>query len=240
MKLLAIIPARGGSKGIPHKNIAPVGGKPLIAWTIEAALTSGFVERCVVSTDDEQIAVAAMNVGADVPFLRPEKLARDDTPGIEPVLHAVQWLDEHEGYQPDYVMLLQPTSPLRSAKDIKAAIDLADVNNADSVISICEVSYHPYWTMRLSEDCTLVNFLEMNLDSLLDKYPRRQDLPPAYAENGAIYLVRRSVLLEHRSLYGKRMYGYVMPSERSLDLDSPWDLHLAELILKDRGQHERD
>jgi N-acylneuraminate cytidylyltransferase/CMP-N,N'-diacetyllegionaminic acid synthase len=238
--VLGIIPARGGSKAIRGKNIAIVAGKPLIAYTIQAALDANHIDRVIVSTDSQEIAEVACAYGAEVPFLRPPELAQDDTPGIEPVLHAVQWLDEHEGYRPDYVILLQPTSPLRSVHDIEAAIDLALTNNADSVISVCEVKHHPYWAMRLNEDGRLVSFLGMNLDNLLQKYPRRQDLPLVYAENGSIYLAKRSVLLEHKSFYGKRVYGYVMPDERSLDIDSLWDLQLAELILKEKMRHERD
>ena len=134
-EILGLIPARGGSKALPHKNIRQFAGKPLIAWTIETALACPMLDRTIVSTDDPEIADVSRHWGAEVPFLRPAELARDDTPGIEPVLHAVRWLGENEGYRPDYVMVLQPTSPLRTTEDIEAAIQLARDRQADGVVS---------------------------------------------------------------------------------------------------------
>ena len=231
---LAVIPARSGSKGIPRKNLAKVAGKPLVAWTIETALACPLLDRVIISTDDSEIADVACCYGAEAPFLRPSELAQEDTPGIEPILHAVHWLDEHEGYRPDYVMVLQPTSPLRTAEDIKTAVQLAQERQADGVVSVCPAHQHPYWMKRITEDGRLADFL-----SLDHAYTQRQELPPIYALNGAIYLTRREVLLERRTFYTDRTYGYIMPLERSLDIDTPWDLHLADLILKDRGCHER-
>lgn len=233
--VVGIIPARGGSKAIPKKNVASLAGRPLIAWTITAALCSPALNRVIVSTDDAKIAEVAQQWGAEVPFLRPAELAQDDTSGIEPVLHAVRWLDEHEGYRPDYVMVLQPTSPLRTAEDIEAAMQLARERQADGVVSVCSVHQHPCWMKRITEDGRLTDFLP--LDSA---YTCRQDLPPVYALNGAIYLARREVLLERQTFYTDRTYGYIMPPERSLDIDTPWDLHLADLILKERMRHERN
>lgn len=233
--VLGIIPARGGSKSIPKKNIALLCGKPLIAWTVEAALRSSALSRVIVSTDDKEIAELVRQWGAEVPFLRPDELARDHTPVVEPVLHTVRWLDEHEGYCPDYVMVLQPTSPLRTAQDIEAAVQLAWERQADGVVSVCPVYYHPYWTKSVTEDGRLTDFLALDRT-----YTRRQDLPPAHALNGAIYLISRKVLLERQTFYTDRTYAYVMPLERSLDIDMPWDLHIAGLILKDRMYHERD
>jgi CMP-N,N'-diacetyllegionaminic acid synthase len=235
MRILAVIPARGGSRGILNKNIKPVAGKPLLAWTIEAALGSRSLARVIVSTDDLEISEVAHRHSAEVPFLRPAGLAQDDTPGIEPVLHAARWLDEHEGYRPDYLMVLQPTSPLRSTKDIEAAAQLARDRQADGVVSVCPAPQHPYWMKSIGEDGRLVDFL-----SVSEAYTRRQDLPPAYALNGAIYLVRRRVFLEQRTFYTDRTYAYVMPPERSLDIDTAWDLYLADLILRERNHHEAD
>jgi len=232
--LLGVISARGGSKSIPRKNIVDLAGKPLIAWTIEAALSSGVVDRLIVSTEDAEIAETARRYEAEVPFLRPAKLARDDTPGIEPVLHAVRWLEEHEGYRPAWVMLLQPTSPFRSADDIRAAVGMMCERGADAVVSVCEVEHHPYWVKRLCEGGRLATLV-----SLEGAYPSRQDLPSAVALNGAIYLIRRDVLLAQQTFYTERTYGYVMPRERSLDIDTPWDLYLAQLIARDRTQHAR-
>ena len=152
MNCLAIITARGGSKGLPGKNIKLMAGKPMIVWTIEAARQAQSVARVCVSTDDAAIASVSRDWGAEVPFLRPVELARDDTPGIAPVLHAVKWMEEHEGYRPDYVMLLQPTSPLRTAQDITSATELAESKGGDSVVSVSEVKHHPCWAMKIQEE----------------------------------------------------------------------------------------
>lgn len=161
--------------------------------------------------------------------MRPAELSRDDTPGIEPVLHAVSWLEQHENYCPDYVMLLQPTSPLRTAHDIDSAVAIAREHQADSVVSVTPTHHHPYWCKRITETGQLTNFLDLDA-----AYTRRQDLPPAYALNGAIYLVRRDVLVQEKTFYTDNTYAYSMPEERSLDVDTPWDLYVVDLILRDR------
>lgn len=237
-EILGLIPARGGSKGIPRKNLAMLGGKPLLAWTILAAQASKRLARIVVTTEDEEIASVARSWGADVPFMRPADLARDDTPALGPVLHAVQWLQQHEAFRPAYILLLQPTSPFRTAQDIHGVMAPVAESGADSVVSLCEVKQHPYWTLAMREDGTLASFLGMKIGDLERRYPRRQDLPSAYAENGCLYLVQRDVLLERGSLYGDRLFGYLMPAERSLDIDTPWDLRLAEMLMRDREHHE--
>lgn len=226
-KLLVLIPARGGSKGIPQKNIRPLADKPLIAYTIDAAQQSACIERIIVTTDDSQIAGIARQWGAECPFLRPPHLAQDDTPGIAPVIHAIKWLEEHQSYRPDYVVLLQPTSPLRESQDITAAYQLALKNNADAVVSVSAAENHPYWTKTLNQDGRLKNFLDTD-----EQYQCRQDLPAVYALNGAIYIVRRDVLLAEETFLPEKTYGYVMQPERSLDIDTQWDFHLAELIMK--------
>lgn len=233
-RVLAVIIARGGSKGLPLKNIRFLAGKPLIAYTIDAALHARLLDRTVVSTDDGQIAEIARQYGAETPFLRPPELAQDETT-VYPVLsHAVQWLEKSEGYRPDYVMLLQPTSPLRTAEDIDNAIALAREKNADGVVSLCETKHHPYWVKRVMGDGQVLDFTP------LDKpYNRRQELPKAFALNGAIYMVKRQVLLERQTFYTDRTYSYIMSIEHSLDIDTPWDLHLAELILQGKSSHER-
>src|SRR5262249_4230362 len=161
---------------------------------------------------------AARRFGADVPVMRPIELAADETPGVEPVLHIVEWLERQERYRPDYVMLLQPTSPFRTAADIDAAVDLAGAHDAIAVVSVCESSQHPAWLQRLDDDGTLSSYLDA--PGRAREQPR-QALAAAYALNGAIYLTRRDVLLRGRSLYGARTYAYVMPQERSLDIDTP-------------------
>ncbi len=220
----AIIGARGGSKSVPGKNVADLGGRPLIAWTVEAARRSR-VERTIVTTDDAAIAEAARAAGAEVPFVRPSELARDDTPGTEPILHAVEWLERHQGYRPDLIVSLQPTSPFRTSGDIDAAIALLVERNADSVVSVTAAHSHPYWVKRRTTEGWLVPFLDETPGTF-----RRQDLPEALALNGAIYLARRSVLLETRSWYTVRTAPYVMPPERSVDVDTAWDLSVARLL----------
>jgi CMP-N,N'-diacetyllegionaminic acid synthase len=228
--LLAIIPARGGSRGVPRKNIQMVAGRPLIAWTIDAARSASVVTRIVVSTDSDEIADVARRSGAEVPLMRPRELAEDDTPGIAPVLHTVEWLRHHECYEPLHVVVLQPTSPLRSAADIDAAMALRTRRDAAAVVSVCPTPHHPAWTKSIDAEGYLTN-----LGGSDDTTPRQQ-LAPAYVLNGAIYLIRRDVLLERRSLYADRTCAYVMPIERSLDIDSPWDLHIADLVLSARLQ----
>ena len=239
-RILGLICARGGSKGIPRKSVCMLRGKPLLAWAIETALNARSLERVVVSTEDPEIAAVARRYSAEVPFVRPTEMAQETTPGIEPVLHAVTWFEEHERYSPELVVLLQLTSPLTAAGDIEAAIDIALANDADSVVSICEARHHPYSTYRLNSDGTLTGFLGIEARELDKRYPRRQDLPVVYVENGAIHLAKRSALLQYRSLYGPRIFGYVMPPERSLDIDTPWDLRLAECLLCQEVSNESD
>jgi CMP-N,N'-diacetyllegionaminic acid synthase len=225
---LALVVARGGSKSIPRKNLAPLAGKPLIAWTIEAALQCQTPLRVIVSTDDEEIARAATRYGATHPFTRPPELAQDDTPTMPVVTHALERLAADSGYSPQRVLLLQPTSPLRTADDIDGAMALAEERDATSVVSVSPASQHPHLMKRISQE-GLLQDLEGGASTA-----RRQDLQAAYALNGAIYLTRASWLAEHKTFYAAETYAYVMPEERSLDVDEPWDLHLCELILRDR------
>lgn len=222
MTLLALIPARGSSKGIPRKNIKPLAGKPLIAWTIESARRAQAVDRIVVSTENEEIAIVARELGADVPFMRPAELALDDTPSIMPLLHAIERLPEY-----DWVMLLQPTSPLRTTEDIDGILQFCLEREVPSAVSVCKVNKHPYWMYYRDE-----------LDRLKPLIPdipcitRRQDLPPAYVLNGALYLARRDWLLEHGNFIGRDTLGYVMPPERSADLDTQLDWKWIEFFME--------
>jgi CMP-N,N'-diacetyllegionaminic acid synthase len=232
---VAMIPARGGSKQTPQKNIATLGGKPLIAWTIEAARASSRIDRVIVTTDYRNIAEVSQDYGAEVPFIRPKELARDDTPGIEPIIHALRWCGENEKYHPDCVMVLQPTSPLRTVGDIDAAISLLEEKDADSVISVTPAKDHPWWVKKVDDRGRLSDFLVQN-----ETTTYRQKLPAVYRLNGAVYLARRNVLLEKRTWYAEKTYAYIMPEERSLDIDTPWDLYLANLILRDQYDDARD
>lgn len=222
MALLTLISARGGSKGIPRKNIKPLMGKPLIGWSIEAAKRASFIDRIVVSTDDAEIASVAREFGADVPFMRPAALAADDTPGIAPVLHAISQLPHY-----DWVLLLQPTSPLRSAADIDGIWQLCQDQVAPSAVSVCEVEKNPYWMYQCNAAQRLEPFIEGRLD-----VTRRQDLPPAFALNGALYLARTDWLLDRQCFVGPETLGYIMPPERSVDLDTPQDWRWVEFLIE--------
>lgn len=226
MKTVALITARGGSKGIPRKNVAPCGGRPLIAWTVEAALGSRSLHRVILSTDDEEIADTGRKFGAEVPFLRPPELARDDSTSLDVAEHALRWLAAAEGAMPDYLLLLQPTSPLRTAADIDGAIALARERQADAVLAVCEASPHPYLLRRVTDGGALADFIELKSEP-----SRRQEYPDAWMLNAAIYLIRPAVLLATRTFQPTGALPYFMPRERSIDIDSPLDLRIADLLL---------
>ena len=230
MEILALVTARGGSKGIPGKNIKPLAGKPLIAWTIEAALASRSLARVIVSTDDASIAEVSRDWGAETPFLRPAELAQDASSHISVVEHALHWVETNDHWLPDYVLLLQPTSPFRTVEDIDGAVEAARQKNAQAVVGVCPAHNHPYLTKRILEDGKLADFISVDM-----AYMRRQDLPPAYVINGAIYLNKCDVLLKQRTFLPPGTLPYVMPLERSMDIDTPWDFYLAELILRERS-----
>jgi len=206
----------------------------MIAWTIQAALESDSLNRVILSTDDTEIAETGRKWGAEVPFMRPAELAQANSPHIDVILHAVEWLADNENYQPDYVMLLQPTSPLRTAQDIDAAMALARQHAAESVVSVSESPAHPFFIKSITKEGKLADFGDKP-----DGYLPRQALPPAYVENGAIYIVRRDILLRQKTLYPDGTYPYIMAEERSLDVDTPWDLYLADLVLSDKGHNSR-
>src|SRR5262245_22535089 len=243
--VLALITARGGSKGVPRKNITRVGGRPLIAWSISAAReaarllerrTNGWaIDRIVVSNYSKEIRDVCIAEGADVPFLRPGNLAQDNSSHIDTVCHALEWLDKNQNYRPEWILLLQPTSPLRNSEDIMMAIESVREKDAPAVISVCETHDHPYLARKMDNEARLQEFLPCPL-----AYPRRQDLPAVYAMNGAIYLVRRKALLESRTFEPRGTVGYIMPVERSLQVDSAWDMPLLDLVLRDPGQSRSD
>ncbi len=235
MKVLGIVTARGGSKGIPGKNLKLLAGKPLLAYTIDTARRSGALDRVILSTEDEAIATAGRDLGCDVPFIRPLDLAMDDTPHLPVIQHATRWMQERVNYQPDAVMILQPTSPLRTAEDIAAAVALLDTSRADSVLSVNEVPVHshPMRTLRLDDKSHAVLFVSG--DPVRTRINRRQDLPPAWVMNGAIYACRTRVLFgAEPSLYGNRVVAYRMPAERSISIDDLEDWHAAERALSSR------
>lgn len=231
-KYLAIIPARGGSKRLPGKNLMEIAGKPLIAWTIEAAVSSGVFHRIVVSTDNWEIAVLAAQYGAEVPFLRPEELALDSTPSIDVLIHAMRELSGNDEIPWTHLACLQPTSPLRTSENIKEAVKLLEGKEADAVISVCKTEHSPLWSNTLPESLSLDHFIP----EAVQKTPSQQ-LPSYYRLNGALYFCRISRMMEERTLFLKSVaYAYIMNRKDSIDIDDQVDFDLAGIYLAQRPQ----
>lgn len=224
-RVLGLITARGGSKGLPRKNILPLKGEPLIAWTIDAALRASCVTDCVVSSDDEEILEISLRYGALAPFVRPEHLAADTTSSMDVVFHAVEEL-RNIGKMYDTIILLQPTSPLRTSQDIDAAFDYFLSNGASCCVSICEPDHPPFWTYYLDSEYKLTPLLPQ-----ISENTRRQDLPHAYRVNGAIYIACINWLFKTKKFLTPETIGYIMPKERSVDIDCALDLRVAEFLL---------
>jgi N-acylneuraminate cytidylyltransferase len=241
MRVLGIITARGGSKGIPGKNLKPLAGRPLLDYSIEAANDTP-LDRLILSTDDKKIADAARALGCEVPFMRPAELARDETPHLPVIQHATKWLLEHEHYSADIVLTLQPTSPLRSAADIAAALRMLELSGADSVVSVTAVSAHAHPMRMLHVDGGGFATLFVNGQPVRRRINRRQDLPQAWVMNGAVYACRTEVLFaEEPSLYGDRVVAYPMPAERSISIDDLEDWAAAERAIARRPpDHHHD
>lgn len=219
--VLALIPARGGSKGLPGKNILRVSGRPMIDWTIAAAMSARCVDRVVLSSDDEAIAACAREAGCDVPFRRPADLAMDTTAMIDVVLHA---LDQLPGF--DIVALLQPTSPLRIAEDIDAACMALESHCAPACVSVSLVEQSPYWMYRLAADGRMIPLLE-NVPHIAC----RQELPEVYAINGAVYVAEAAWLRRTRTFVTGETVAYLMPPERSIDIDTAADFEIFKRAL---------
>ena len=224
--VLALIPARGGSKGVPRKNVRDVAGKPLIAWTIEAALASRYIDRVILSSDDDEIIEVARRFGCEVPFRRPPQLASDEAGAMSVVMHALAALDQRH----HYVVLLQPTSPLREAADIDGAIAACHESQAPSCVSLSPVEKNPGWMFTIDRDALLHPFLKTGEMPL-----RRQDAGPIFALNGAVYVAQQSLLERTKDFITTGTIGYVMPRERSLDIDDEFDLQLAILLKSNRS-----
>jgi CMP-N,N'-diacetyllegionaminic acid synthase len=230
MKILAIIPARGGSKGVPRKNIVNINNIPLIGYTINAALKSNKLTDVVVSTDDAEIAEISRDLGAQVPFIRPIDLASDQAQSSPVIEHAVHFMENIKGFKYDAVLMLQPTSPLRTSKHINESLDLFTSQDCDSVVSIVSVGgNHPFRMKRLIGD-QLINYIDQGF---WDMRPR-QSLPDVYIRNGAIYLIKRNVFMQNQQLIGDRCLGYIMNDYESTNIDTPIDLKIAELLLKEK------
>ncbi|MDM4767511.1 acylneuraminate cytidylyltransferase family protein [Pelomonas sp. SE-A7] len=213
--VLALITARGGSKGVPGKNILPIGGKPLIQWTIDAARASRYIDRLILSSDDDAIMAAAAAGGCEVPFRREAALADDTASSIDVVIDALQRVPGH-----DIVVLLQPTSPLRSTADIDGTLERLVESQAPSCVSVRAAEEHPYWTFRTGSDGRLARYAEPPAGLPT----RRQDLPEAWCLNGAVYAAQVDRFLADRSFLTAQTVGYPMPAERSLDIDTPADV----------------
>ena len=226
MRVLGLIPARGGSRGVPRKNVRLLGGRPLLQWTAEAALGAKSLARVVLSTEDEEIAAVGRSCGVDVPFMRPRELAGDETPTLPVVQHALGIL-EARGDRYDAVCLLQPTSPFRIAGDIDGCVALLASSDADSVVTVLPVpaEYNPHWVYFGAPNG------ELRLSTgEAQPIPRRQSLPAAWHREGSVYVTRRDVVMDG-SLYGARTIGYVVDGARSVNIDSPSDWTLAQTML---------
>lgn len=229
-KFLGVITARRGSKGIPKKNMKKLSGKPLIEYTFEAVKNSKLIDKCIVSTDDDEIINFSKSQDFEVPFRRPSELAFDDAKSIDVLIHAVNYLRDVEKYIPDYIITLQPTSPLRTSQDIDNSIELIIKDkNADSLVSVVEVphNFNPYSVMIYNG-----TYLEHYVKE--ERIMRRQEMPLFYARNGAaIYICSYKLLMNENRFIGKKCLPYFMPKERSLDINDYFDWKIAELLLKE-------
>ena len=227
-KIIAIIPARGGSKGIPRKNIKLFCGKPLLAWKVEAAIKSGIFDRIILSTDDQEIAEVGKKYKAEILFMRPKELAVDTTPTIAVLQHAITWLLDNEQYFPDAVAILEPTTPGVESFHLQEAWEIFKKTKADSVISILDVpsQFNPFWQFTISKNNQLSLFSGDHIKKIIR---RRQDLPTTYYRNSALYIFNPKLLFDAApSFYGEKVYGYIMDKKYSMDLDRPEDWEVAE------------
>lgn len=224
LRVLALVAARGGSKGVPGKNVLPVGGKPLIAWTLDAARGSRYVDRLVLSSDDAGIIGVAREHGCDAPFVRDAALATDSASSVDVVLDALERLPEY-----DVIVLLQPTSPLRSTGDIDATLERLVSTGAPACVTVRPAEEHPYWTFQLGPDGRLSRFAEPAAGLPL----RRQDLPAAWCLNGAVYAARIPWFRRERSFLSPATVAQPMPAERSIDIDTPADVDRLRALLVD-------
>jgi len=223
---LAVIPARGGSKRLIRKNMLNLVDKPLVAWTINAALKSKYIDKVVVSTDEKEIAQIAEQYGAEVPFMRPAKLSTDEASSVSVILHTMDFLRD-KGNNYDYVVMLQPTSPLRTTDNIDEAIEQLQQHN-DAIISVCQAEHHPLWCNTLDASRSMSGFLRSDV---VDK--RSQDLEKFYRLNGAIYICKSKTLRNNNTFFLKdRISAYIMDQENSIDIDTQIDFNLAILTLE--------
>lgn len=227
---LAIIPARGGSKRLPQKNLLDLCGKPLIAYSIEAALKSSYIDKVVVSSDDDEILGISKKYGAET-IKRPDALASDTATSFDAIKHSIDNLEKY-----NYIILLQPTSPLRTGQHIDEAIELLEEKNADAVVSVCEMEHNPLWSNTLPKNVSMKNFLR---DEVLNK--RSQDLETYYRLNGAIYICKTERLIEEkRFFFRNNIFGYKMNQEDSVDIDTKLDFDFVDFLIKKGNMNEQN
>lgn len=225
-KVLGLVIARGGSKGLPGKNLMKLGGKPLVCHSVEAGLNSKYIDNVIISTDDKAIAEAAKKCGCKVPFMRPAELATDSAKSIDVIKYTLETLiDNGEIY--DYFVLLQPTTPFRNAGHIDECLRMLSDRDADSVVSVTEAEHHPLWMNELPDDMSMSGFIRPEAEN-----KNRQDLPKHYRLNGGVYAVRCSYMLSTMKLYSDRSYAYLMDNESSIDIDNELDFLVAEKIFE--------
>jgi len=232
-RVLALIPARGGSERFPGKNIALLAGKPLVVWSIEAALQSKYVDKVVVSTEDDRIAAVGKTAGAEVPFKRPEKLARSTTSSMVVAQHALSEL-ELQGWSFGYLLLLQPTSPLRTGSSIDNAVECFQKKGADALIGVTETDHPLEWENELPESLSMESFFGSKINQ------RSQDFPKRYRVNGAIFLARVTNFKKENTFFlRKNTYAFIMDREVSVDIDTKFDLLIAERLLEEQLINQR-
>lgn len=233
MRALGIIPARGGSKSVPRKNLYPLGGRPLVAWAVASALAAKSLDRVIVSTDDAEIAEVAHRAGAEVPFLRPAAIAADDTPDLPVFQHVLAELAARERYAPDAIVHLRPTQPFRTAEEIDAVVELFRVSGADSVKSVRPVAEHPFKMYRM-RDGRLVPYVDTKERRERGPDVPRQGLEPVYLSAGVVDVVRREIVLSG-STEGRLVIPYLIDVDRYVNLDSARDFEIAETLWKRLG-----
>lgn len=227
--VLAVVIARGGSKGIPRKNIREIAGKPLIAWTIEAARQSRCIDRLILSSEDPEIISVAKNWGCDVPFVRSQEFATDQVSGVETVIDAIGRVERH-----DWVVMLQPTSPFRTTEDIDGCIERCVARKANACVTLTEAEKSPYWMFSIRPDDTLAPVVG-GIASVSDLPMYRQALPKSFVLNGAVYVARTAWLKANKTFVTDDTLGYLMPQERSLDVDTELDWKLMEILMRGRA-----
>tara|TARA_Y100000591_G_C21839645_1_gene704800 strand:- start:1605 stop:2324 length:720 start_codon:yes stop_codon:yes gene_type:complete len=233
--ILGLIPARGGSKGLPQKNILPLLGTPLISWSIKSAESSKYIDKCIVSTDDNEIAQTAESYGGEVPFIRPEYLANDETSTIDVIIHAVNYFQEMSIVF-DYLILLEPTSPLRETQDIDRAIEMLHEKRekADSIVGVSKVeATHPAFDVTIGEKGLIKPYLAKSF-----KVFRRQEIQDLYFFEGTVYISKTEVLINRKSFYHDRTLPYIVPRWKSIEIDEKMDLMIAETLLKNKHQFD--